>query len=302
MTIAFVHPHLAFLPELEAYTRFFSARNYTVEVVPEEKLPVMHTEVEWHFMGLDLHPHKPGRIKIHEYSSASVPPFQQIKNLYKKFRNAKPAYRLFLNSYIQGKMNLNDNVPFGYRDMGIYPSEYPALNLTKEYDFIYAGSVSKERKIQELLNLFTQDHLRDKILLILSRDYLIYQKKYAAFSNIQFAGPVSHSAVNTYLQKSRFALNFLPDAEPFNRQTSTKFLEYAAAHIPVISTGYSWVRNFQQQYGGNYYFLQPDLSNFNWEMICNYPYAFPDLSKWSWEEQILKSGVVQFLEENKRLR
>ena len=69
-----------------------------------------------------------------------------------------------------------------------------------------------------------------------------------------------------YLSRARFALNYIPDEEPFNAQTSTKFLEYAAMRIPVITTNYFWISEFKERYGGNYFILKEDLSNMDMGM------------------------------------
>ncbi len=74
-------------------------------------------------------------------------------------------------------------------------------------------------------------------------------------------------------------VNYIPDEEPFNAQTPTKFLEYAAMKIPVISTNYFWISEFQERYGGNYFFLKEDLSNMTWDRITGFPYEFPNLEK-----------------------
>jgi hypothetical protein len=55
------------------------------------------------------------------------------------------------------------------------------------------------------------------------------------------------------------------------------------------------VRSFQNNYGGNYFYLQSNLKNFTWENVNSFPYAQPDLSSWTYEKQILKSGVLEFL-------
>jgi hypothetical protein len=108
-------------------------------------------------------------------------------------------------------------------------------------------------------------------------------------------GPVAPSEVRNYISSSKFAINYIPDIEPFNKQTSTKLLEYTACKVPVVSTRYQWVESFQQQFGGDYFYLNDDLSNFTWEEVTNFKYSFPDLSGWTWESQIRKSGILKFL-------
>ena len=47
-------------------------------------------------------------------------------------------------------------------------------------------------------------------------------------------------------------LNLVPDQLPYTRQTSTKLLEYCAAELPVVSTDYTWVREFERQHGARF--------------------------------------------------
>jgi hypothetical protein len=299
MTIAFLHPRRAFLPEIDAYTRFFGDCGIkTISNTAREKnLP--RADVEWRLMGSDFNNKKKETVIIHEYGSCSMPPFQKLKDLSKKWFNAKPDYRLFLNNYVKEQFRFTDNIPFGLRDMGIYaPVQEPEKNKGnyKEYDFIYAGSAGKERKLGELINCFTKKEWQGHSFLILSRDYKELAEKYKSFPSILFKGPLSHPEAQEQISKAKFAINYTPSREPFSQQTSTKILEYAVLRIPIITTEYQWVKEFQSRYGGNFFFLSKDLSNFSWQRVNGFDYSFPELKEWTWEKQIRKSGVLEFLE------
>ncbi|MBS1948640.1 MAG: hypothetical protein JST47_12820 [Bacteroidetes bacterium] len=297
MKIVFVHPQKAFLPEVEAYQNFFSALHIETMVAKPGSAGNMNADVEWHFMGTDMEKRKHGAIRIHEYASASTGTFQSIKNHSKKILSAKPDYRLFLNEYVKKKFRFTDKVPFGFRDMGV-SSDFLHFNqraIKKEFDFVYAGSVSADRKINKLLQCFSTGGLKNKSLLVISRHYGQLAKNHQQYSNIRFAGAFAHSQMPVQISRSRFAIDFRVDEEPHNQQTSTKLLEYAALRIPVITSNYKWVRAFQKKCGGNFFYLDEDLSNFTWENISSFAYSFPDLSDWRWENQIRKSGVLEFL-------
>ena len=120
----------------------------------------------------------------------------------------------------------------------------------------------------------------------------IWSKTFEHCSNIIFQAAVPWQEVPGYPSKSRYAINFIPDEEPFNAQTSTKFLEYAAMKIPVISTNYFWISEFRERYGGNYFLLKEDLSNMTWDRITGFPFEFPNLKSWGWEERIRESGIL----------
>jgi hypothetical protein len=298
MTIAFVHNDKAFLPEMDAYSRFFSGYHIKCERVNKNEVERVHRQVEWWMMGTDLTKLKEGIFKIHEYCSTSVPPWRWWKNRGKSFLNAQPDYRLFLNEYVRKAFHFHDRIPFGYRDMGI-PEQWllaDPLLYEREYDFVYTGDISPVREPELLLNCFSTGAMKDRTLLLIGKDYENLQAAYAGFENIVFTGPYPYNNMGSQILKARFGINYMIDKEPFNHQTSTKLLEYGALGLPVITTKYAWVEQFQQQYGGNFFYLESDLSNFSWEQVNNFPFSKPNLEALTWENRIRSSGVLEFLE------
>ena len=297
MTIAFVHDNKAILPETEAYCRFFSEYGVNCKVVDKKTVDSIKRDVEWRLMGSDLKTSIPSIIRIHEYISASVPPYRLIKDRLKAILNARPDFRIFQNTYVSNAFSFRDNVPFGFREVGLFEEwlQPQQGNVQKEFDFVYLGSLHPLREPQRLLQCFAEGPLKDRSLLLISRDYDRLKQQYQAHTNIHFEGPVGYHEVKEWLPRARFGLNYMPDKAPFNQQTSNKFLEYAAIGLPVVSTGYQWVREFQQRYGGKYLFVKADLSDLTWEAVCNAEYGSPDLSDWTWERQIQRSGILQFL-------
>ena len=100
MTIAFVHSHRSFLPELDAYSNFFSAYGIQTTAIGPNETASSRADLLWHFMGTDNSHSKNDVVTIHEYGSASVPPFRKWKDLMKRFLSPKPGYRIFLNQYV----------------------------------------------------------------------------------------------------------------------------------------------------------------------------------------------------------
>jgi glycosyltransferase involved in cell wall biosynthesis len=300
MLIRFIHNGEAFLPEIGAYQRFFSSKGVATEIVPDDRRSKQKSGVEWYFMGTDFTAKKSGVVKIHEYSSASTPPFAGAKNKFKKYLNTRPDFRLYLNSYVQSALGFDDGVPFGYRDMGINSADFfPDRTLdVKLYDFVYCGDISSARNIRLLLDVFATGFMRGQTLLVISQAYKALQAEFAEAANIIFQGPFLHQQIPAALQKARYAINFIPDKAPFHMQTSTKLLEYLACKIPVITTDYPWIKNFEKEYGGNYFYLQKDLSNLSWKNIQSFDFSFPDLTSWAWENKISQSGVWDFIQQH----
>jgi hypothetical protein len=166
---------------------------------------------------------------------------------------------------------------------------------TPLFDFVYIGDLSTSRKPEQLLQFFTTGSLKNQSLLVIGSHYKELQDRYASFENIHFEGPYPHSEMLTHIRKAKFGINFIPDIEPYNQQTSTKFLEYAAAGIPIVSSDYHWARAFQQKYGGRYFFL-PSNEELQMDMINHFNFEQPDLNQWIWEEQIKRSGVTEFIQ------
>ena len=296
MKIAFVHNNRAFLPELAAYQNFFQKQNIQtcIAVYGEEK--DSDADVLWYLMGFYPRSFHKNKLIIHEYTSASVPPYRKLKDFLKGRLTPRPHFRLYLNEYVREQMNIHDEVPFGYRDMGISDSFFhQPPPVTKEFDFIYTGSLSSQRKLNILLKIFDQGTLQQHSILLLGNDSDGLAATFGHNRNIFFQPAVPWEEVPNYLARSVYAINYIPDEEPFNAQTPTKFLEYAAMKIPVISTNYFWISEFQERYGGNYFLLKDDLSNMTWDRITGFPYEFPNLENWRWEERIRASGVLEFL-------
>lgn len=296
MTIGFVHEHKAFLPELNAYVDFFATHGIQTIITHPAQLHTLSCEVEWHFMGRHLRRHK-HRVTIHEYCSASVPPFGKLKDSLKKLLNARPDYRLFNSEYVRQQINPTDQVPFGFRNCGVLTGDnYLLPPPTKKYDFVYVGSINKDRQITLLLDCFTTGVLKDRTLLVLSRGYEALEAVYRNANNITFKGPIPYGETYALMQEARFGINYMPDVAPFNQQTSAKLLDYAACRLPVVTSDYAWMRHFQQTYGGHYFYLQSNLANFTWENVNNFTYTQPDLTSWTHENQIRQSGVLEFLQ------
>lgn len=296
MKIAFIHNHQAFLPELAAYRLFFEKQNIETCISEYGEEKQSGADVYWYLMGFYPRAMHKNKLIIHEFSSASVPPWRKLKDFIKSRLTPRPQFRLYLNEYVREQMHIHDEVPFGYRDMGIADLffQYP-VPAEKEFDFIYSGNLAAQRKLDTLLKVFDRGALQNKTILLLGNDVDRIADGFRDCKNIFFQPAVSWEEVPAQLARARYAINYIPDEEPYNAQTSTKFLEYAAMKIPVISTNYFWISEFQERYGGNYFLLKDDLSNMTWDRITGFPFEFPKLDSWRWEERIKESGILDFL-------
>ena len=104
----------------------------------------MPADVEWYFMGTQVRRRK-NAVVIHEYASASVPPFAAFKNVVKKSLNCLPDYRIFYSEYVRRQFNFSDTIPYGLRGHGILNNEPVSKKPEKYYDFIYDGNIDEKR-------------------------------------------------------------------------------------------------------------------------------------------------------------
>ena len=296
MKIAFIHNDKAFLPELSAYGDFFQKQNIQTCLVKYGREESSDADVYWYFMGFYPNAKHKKKLIIHEYASASVPPYRKLKDFLKSRFTPRPHFRLYLNEYVRQQININDEIPFGYRDMGISEEFFhPRPETPKEFDFIYSGNLSKQRKLRDLLMCFNQGPLKTRTLLLLGNDNGGLAQTFGHCKNIFFQSSVPWQEVPGWLARARYAMNYVPDEEPYNAQTPTKFLEYAAMKMPVISTNYFWISEFQERYGGKYFLLKEDFSNMTWERIRAFHFESPKMDSWRWEEKIRDSGILEFL-------
>ena len=296
MKIAFIHNHRAFLPELNAYQSFFEKEMISTCITKYGEEKSSGADVYWYIMGFYPGSFHKKKIIIHEYSSASVPPYRKFKDFFKSRLIPRPHFRLYLNEYVRKQLNIHDEVPFGYRDMGIGDIFFQKPDGSeKEFDFIYSGNLSSERNLETLLGIFENGALKKRSILLLGNDIDKLAKTFGHCPNIFFQEAVPWAEVPAQLSRARYAINFIPNVEPFNAQTPTKFLEYSAMKIPVISTNYFWISEFRERFSGNYFLLKEDLSNMTWDRITGFHYEFPNLQSWRWEEKIKDSGILDYL-------
>jgi glycosyltransferase involved in cell wall biosynthesis len=103
--------------------------------------------------------------------------------------------------------------------------------------------------------------------------------------NVTCTGRVENAQVPRHLRRARFGLNLVPNATPFQQQTSTKVLEYCAVGLRVVSNAYPWVRYFMAQHKANFYLLNDDASSLATsfgEALDAYPYEVPDVRALAW--------------------
>lgn len=287
------HQGKAYLPEINAYKKYFNSKGkyFFYDSIELEDYTYSDFDAIWTMMGIDFSNHTQAR--IHEYSSLSTGNYKYIKNFIKKKLIKKPDLRIFLNSKIQKKMNFTDHIPYNIRDMGINNSFFN-LSKNKEYDFLYLGAISYERKTDFLFNLFKNQLTKSTLLVIGEIPKSIYDI-YKDVDNITFTGKVSYEDVALLGSKAIYGINYIPNIAPFNIQTSTKLLEYCAMGLKIVTNNYRWVNDFEKNMQANFFYFDDIFSNFTIENIQNHPYKIPNVKDLSWDNIIKKSAIEENL-------
>jgi glycosyltransferase involved in cell wall biosynthesis len=291
MPIHFIRNGPSYLPEIDAYCAYIHSRGHQTMVHDSSHAVPTSASVVWWFCGR-VPPREAHRLRgafqIHEYASASIPPYAWLKDQVKHWTQPLPDYRIYQNGWVRERMGFADGVPHALRDMGVAEHffEAPSYTTTPEFDLVYLGEMSR---LLAFIPVLQAIGAAGRSLLLVGDVPEALQTHLPP--NVTCTGHVAQTQVPHHLRRARFGLNLVPNAAPFQQQTSTKVLEYCAVGLRVVSNAYPWVRYFMAQHKANFYLLRDDPSslatNFG-EALDAYPYEVPDVSALAWP-QVLDS-------------
>lgn len=300
--IYFIHEGKAAYPEIAAYRTFFAGRFVCEEIRPEEveTKSDLAQSVCWFIMG--FHRMRPeAACVIHDYRSLSVGRLHALKDLMKRFLNAKPDIRIFQNREMQQAMPFDDEVPTLYLPMGVPPFvvQYrrKGADIRPVCDFCYIGAMSMERRSDLMIDSFLKRFGTDKLFHLYGSPEPALVARYRDCPNVVFCGSKSQEDVFAALQTTRVAVNYFPTHYPHRLQTPTKLLEYAALGLRILCNEQPQSRQVARDY---------DLSCL-WgpahDMFRQVPetLAWPDNSAFDpapllWPAVIAKSGIKEALD------
>jgi len=287
MLIHFIRNGPSYLPEIAAYCAYIQALGHHA-MVHESSLSVpASASVVWWFCGrVPLREaHRLSRaFQIHEYASASIPPYAWLKDQVKHCTQPRPDYRIYQNGWVRERMGFADGAPYALRDMGVAEHFFdaPSHSSVPEFDLVYLGEMSR---LLAFINVLQAIDAAGRSLLLVGDVPAELEKKLPP--KVSFTGRVGHEQIPYYLRRARFGLNLVPNTIPFQHQTSTKVLEYCASGLRVVSNAYPWVRYFMAQHKANFYFLNDDASSLAasfGEALEAYPYLVPDMRALEWSQ------------------
>lgn len=298
MLIHFVHAGDAYLPELQAYVAFVQASGHGAQVHHEIQTLPPDASVLWWMCGQvdsQLAHRYPSAFHIHEYASASVPPLAWLKDRVKRWRQAVPHYRIYQNAWVRRRMGFGDALPYDFRDMGVSPIFFdaPAARVNPEFDFVYVGEM---RRLRTFLPVFDALARVSRPVLLVGQMPDEVWAHLRHHSNLTITGRVPYSEVPALLRLARHGLNLVPHQLPYTEQTSTKLLEYCAAGLRVVSTDYSWVREFERRQGARFAYIpcQATADAYDAHLgpaLDKQPLASPDVRPLAWPHVLARLQV-----------
>ena len=118
-------------------------------------------------------------------------------------------------------------------------------------------------------------------------------EKFNGYSNIIFKGRIPYKDIPALISKAEYGINYIPDKAPYNKQTSTKLMEYMALGLKIVTTNYQWVNNFETQTNSRFYKMQND--NINMEEIEKFEFRTNFSEDYSWRFIIDSSKIEDYI-------
>ena len=63
--------------------------------------------------------------------------------------------------------------------------------------------------------------------------------------------------------------------------------------MKIVTTSYSWVRNFADNRGMKFFYLDENCSNLNMDTLANFDFVTTDIRDLEWKNILDKSGLRQ---------
>lgn len=272
-------PAKAFLPESEAYLRYFRKdKRFDVEINDPNNPDQELADVELRYFGLVPRWRRRASILVGDYNSMSTGNFPRLKDTMKKVINTKPDIALALNHEVIRHLGfqLEDVIP---RPMG-YFGDLVKERKAPKWDLVYSGSISRPTVLANL-NRLAQIGLRIVVVGASSPN--------GASSRLEFVGPQPIETVYDIYSQSRFGLNITPNIFPYFFQDSTKVIEYSACGLGVVTNKYQWVDNFAENRGGQFLDITKLLSA---STLDNFDFQVPEVSDLEWQSVMHRTDLA----------
>lgn len=240
MKIFILHPGKANYPEINAYTRYFSAKGFEVSagtLREYREIADPRGTILWCIMG--FYPYRiPARYVIHDYRSLSVGSRAVLKDLAKRLLHPRPDLRIFQNDSMRQLIGFDDDVetlllPMGVPDWIFAHAEYRNPSLPSG-TFCYIGEIARERGVHDFLAGFLAARRGDDTLVLVGAIEKEIADAYERAPGVVFTGRLTQRDALAVVQNCEYAISTIPYIRPYNVQTPTKLLEYASLGKRII--------------------------------------------------------------------
>lgn len=240
MKLFILHTGKANYPEIGAYTAYFQMKGYDVQSGTVDEYRKVHDQrnyVLWCIMG--FYPKRlSSRYVIHDYRSLSVGSHIIVKDTAKKLLQPRPELRIFQNESMSRLMRFNDGVetillPMGVPDW-IFSCEASRNSSLPSGTYCYMGEITRERGVHKLLAGFVSSGRTSETLVLVGAVEKEIADTYQNAPGIIFTGKLPQRDALDVVQNCTFAISTIPYTRPYNVQTPTKLLEYAALGKRII--------------------------------------------------------------------
>jgi glycosyltransferase involved in cell wall biosynthesis len=234
---------------------------------------------------------------IHDYRSLSTPPLKQLKDCFKRYTQPRPDARIFLSKALKETLGFPEDhnnyiIPMGIPE-GILQYRH---QQNSKFTFSYVGQINKTRKMDLVIESFLKHYPSETIALAGHTEHKILQK-YKEYNNVTFFGVTTQSKCFELVSKSNISICPLPDITPFNVQTPTKLLEFAALGKPIVASKTDSIQRIAEEFQLNVMY-SPSIDDFfgsvSIKTIKNNIQFDPNTLYWG--DIIQRSGISSFLE------
>ncbi|WP_144108533.1 glycosyltransferase [Paraburkholderia sp. BCC1886] len=304
MKIFILHPGKANYPEIDAYTKYFSDNGCEVAsgtLDEYKKIEDPEEHVLWCIMG--FYPRTPpAKFVIHDYRSLSVGRNSALKDSIKKRFHPRPDLRIFQNESMRTMMGFDDSVDTIYLPMGV-PDWIFATNGDRNQTlpsgtYCYLGEITRERGFVGFIADFLAAKRESDTLVLIGPVEKEISDAYLKSPGVLFTGRLSQRDALAVVRNCEIAVSTIPYKRPYNVQTPTKLLEYAALGKRIICNDSPSNLNAAAAFGIQCKVTGPNV----FSSICNFhedtvPLNNPSaLLHLRWTNVIAASGVQRYLE------
>lgn len=285
VTIGAVYRGKALLPERHAYADYFRSleRFDYIEACDAESLVDLDVDVVLLFLGWEpkwqFSRTRNGPIIVADLclSTGRLP---RLKDFTKKCLNVKPNIGVTQSVWMANVAGWQPSYTI-LRSQGFNPALVKPRSLHPDFDLVYAGTLRRQGVVKCIEQLGSSGFR----IAVASGDSVEWLS-----SNVSFLGLLDQEALYEVLSRSAAGLNLVPNQRPFNRQVSTKVIEYFGAGLPLVSNRYAWIDEFTRDRGIRFLDVAELTRPEQLESLQVTASATDDLA---WNEVMRKSGLAE---------